>query len=167
MSADLYNWSMAHVVVARPEVRVDRRTTAKLRRRRDDMWIASTAMLAAMLALPLAQNSWHGPEVAAVLAVSATAMFAGQRWAIALVVIAQMMLIPTLVPRMFLAPSDLTAGVTGLVALAAVVPGVLAMRRAAAALVLITGWQRTQSTCRRAHVGLIAAGALAAVLPFI
>lgn len=158
---------MEHAVDAGPEVRVQRRATARLRRRRDDMWIASTAMLASMLALPLAQNSWHGPEVAAVLAVSATAMLAGQRWAIALVVIAQMMLVPSLVPRMLLAPSELTAGIHGLVAIAALVPGVLAMRRAAAAMVLITGWQRTQSTCRRAHAGLIAAGAIAAVLPFI
>lgn len=131
------------------------------------MWIGSTALLASMLALPLAQNSWHGPEVAAVLAVSATAMLANQRWAIALVVIAQLMLLPTLAPRMVLAPTNLTAGLTGLLAIAALVPGLLAMRRAAAAMVLITGWQRTQSTCRRAHAGLIAAGALAAVLPFI
>jgi hypothetical protein len=157
---------MAEVLDARPDVRVRRHATAK-RRRRDDMWIATTALLASMLALPLAQNSWHGPEVAAVLAVSATAMFANQRWAIALVVIAQLMLLPTLAPRMLLAPTNVTAGVTGLVAIAALVPGLLAMRRAAAAMVLITGWQRTQSTCRRAHVGLIAAGALAAVLPFI
>ena len=131
------------------------------------MWISFTALLASMLALPLGQNSWHGPEVAAVLAVSATAMLANQRWAIALVVVAQLMLVPTLVPRMLMAPADLTAGLTGLIAIAALVPGLLAMRRAAAAMVLITGWQRTQSTCRRAHVGLIAAGALAAVLPFI
>lgn len=158
---------MAQTIDAGPEVRVQRRATARLRRRRDDMWIASTALLAAMLALPLAKNSWHGPEVASVLAVSATAMFAGQRWAIALVVIAQMMLVPTLVPRMLLAPVDLTAGILGLVAIAALVPGVLAMRRAAAAMVLITGWQRTQTSCRRAHAGLIAAGAIAAVLPFI
>ena len=158
---------MAHVVDAGPEVRVQRRATARLRRRRDDMWIASTATVAAMLALPLAQNSWHGPEVASVLAVSATAMFAGQRWAIALVVIAEMMLVPTLGPRMLLAPVDLTAGILGLVAIAALVPGVLAIRRAAAAMVLITGWQRTQTSCRRAQAGLIAAGAIAAVLPFI
>ncbi|MDB4961785.1 MAG: hypothetical protein JWP01_1784 [Myxococcales bacterium] len=131
------------------------------------MWIAATALLASMLALPLAQNSWHGPEVAAVLAVSATAMFANQRWAIALVVIAELMLLPTLAPRMMLAPSNLTAAVAGLVAIGALVPGLLAMKRAAAAMVLITGWQRTQSSCRRAHAGLIAAGALAAVLPFL
>jgi len=67
------------------------------------------------------------------------------------------MLVPTLAPRVFLAPANLTAGVTGLVAIAALVPGLLAMRRAAAAMVLITGWQRTRSTCRRAHAGLIAA----------
>ena len=131
------------------------------------MWIASTALLAAMLALPLAKTVWHGPEVAAVLAVSATAMLAGQRWAIALVVMTQMMLVPTLVPRMLLAPENLTAGILGLVAIAAIVPGLLAMRRAAAAMVLISGWQRTQATCRRASVGLVAAGLFAAALPFI
>jgi hypothetical protein len=131
------------------------------------MWIAATALLASMLALPLAQNSWHGPEVAAVLAVSATAMFANQRWAIALVVIAELMRLPTLAPRMMLAPTNLTAAIGGLVAIAALVPGLLAMKRAAAAMVLITGWRRTQSTCRRATAGLIAAGAIAAVLPFL
>jgi hypothetical protein len=158
---------MADVLDAEPGLRFHRHTTAKLRRRRDDMWIAATALLASMLALPLAQNSWHGPEVAAVLAVSATAMFANQRWAIALVVIAELMLLPTLAPRMLLAPTNLLGAIAGLIAIGALVPGLLAMKRAAAAMVLVSGWQRTQSSCRRAHAGLIAAGALAAVLPFL
>jgi len=166
MSARDYNCWMADVVDTAPDVRVRRRAT-KARRRRDDMWIGSTALVAAMLALPLAQNVWHGPEVAAVLAVSATAMLAGQRWAIALVVMTQMMVVPTLVPRMLLAPTNLTAGILGLVAIAALVPGLLAMRRAAAAMVLLSGWQRTQTACRRASVGLVAAGLFAAALPFI
>lgn len=144
-----------------------RRTTARLRRRRDDLWIAATALIAAMIALPLARNSWNGPEVASVLAVSATALLAQQRWAIALVVIAELMLAPTVVPRAFAGTGDLTAEVTGLVATAALVPGILAMRRAAAALVLISGWQRTRTTCRRFHAGLIAAGVLAAALPIL
>ncbi len=121
-----------------------------------------------MLALPLARNGWHGPEVASVLAVSATAMLARHRWAIALVVIAELMLAPTVVPRAFAATGgDVTTGATGLIATAALVPGILAMRRAAAALVRLTGWRRTQSTCRRFSAGLIAAGVLAATLPLL
>lgn len=158
---------MADVVEAAPRTRFQRHATAKLRRRRDDLWIAGTGMTSAMLALPLAQNSWHGPEVAAVLAVSATAMLANMRWAIALVVIAELMLVPTVMPRAFFAGDDLTMRITGLVALAAVVPGLLAMRRAAAALVLITGWERTQQTCRRFHTALIAACVFASALPFL
>jgi hypothetical protein len=159
---------MADAVEAAPRNQDQRHAIAKLRRRRDDLWIAGTALVAAMLALPLAQNSWHGPEVAAVLAVSATAMLANQRWAIALVVIAQLMLLPTVLPRAFLSfGADLLVPLTGFLAVAALVPGLLAMRRAAAALVLITGWQRTQKTCRRFHSGLIAIGILVATLPFL
>jgi hypothetical protein len=158
---------MADAVDVVPAPQLERRAAARLRRRREDRWIALTALVAAMLALPLARNSWNGPEVAAVLAVAATAMLAGQRWAIAVVVLAEVLLAPTVVPRMFAAPADLTAGITGLVATAALVPGLFAMRRAAAALVLIAGWERTRATCRRFHAGLIAAGVLAAMLPIL
>src|SRR5690349_7672514 len=80
----------------------ERRALFRVRQRRNDAWLAWSGMLVALLALPLAQNSWHGPEVAAVLAVSATALFAGQRWAIALIVIADVLLLPTVWPRAFL-----------------------------------------------------------------
>jgi len=131
------------------------------------MWIGTTALLAAMLALPLAPNSWHGPEVSAVLAVSATALLAGQRWAIALIVLAQLLLLPTVWPRAFLPASDLAVRLAALGSLIAVVPGVIAMRRAAAAMVLVTGRRRTRTTCRRFHAGLVLAGVIAAVLPLI
>ena len=94
-----------------------------------------------MLALPLAPSTWHGPEVASVLAVSATALLAGQRWAVALVVIAELLLLPTIWPRAFL------GGV-------ALWPGRIA------ALVLLTGRPRTGVMCRRAHAGLLLAGLL-------
>ncbi|MDX2087680.1 MAG: hypothetical protein SFX73_07510 [Kofleriaceae bacterium] len=159
---------MAVVAQAAPQTRMERRTYSRLRRRRDDLWIGSTALIASMLALPLAQNSWHCPEVAATLAVSATAMLAGQRWAIALVVLAELLLLPTLLPRaFFFGDGDTWMRVTGLVAVSAVVPGTLAMKRAAAAFVLLTGWRRTQITCRRFHWGLVTAGLLAAVLPLL
>jgi hypothetical protein len=152
-------------VLARP--RVTRHQTARLRRRRDDVWIAATAMLAAMLALPLAQNSWHGPEVAAVLAVSATALLAGQRWAIALIVLAELLLMPTLWPRAFLGDAELLTRLAALGSLFAIVPGLIATRRAAAAFVLVTGRPRTRTTCRRFHVALVTLGVIATFLPLL
>lgn len=148
------------------------REAGRIRRRRSDLWIATTALLAALLALPLAPSSWHGPEVAAVLAVAATALLAGQRWAIAVIVIAELLLLPTIWPRAFLSAGDLT-GLTTPVRLAAlgsligIVPGVLAVRRAAAALVLVTGRRRTRATCRRFQAALVLAGLIATFLPLI
>jgi hypothetical protein len=144
-----------------------RRETARLRRRRSDVWLGTTALLAAMLALPLAPSSWHGPEVAAVLAISATALLAGQRWAISVIVIAQLLLLPTVWPRAFLPANELAARLAALGSLIAVVPGVIAMRRAAAVLVLVTGWRRTRTTCRRFHAALVLAGLIATSLPLI
>jgi hypothetical protein len=149
------------------EVAVRRRERAKLRLRQGDIWIGLSGLTAAMLALPFAHNSWNGPEVAAVLAVSATAMLAGQRWAIALVVIAELLLVPTIAPRAFVAPELALAPLASLVALAMLVPGLLATRRATAALVLVTGWRRTQRTCRRLHTALIFGITLVALLPFL
>jgi hypothetical protein len=149
--------------------RADRhwRAIARLRRRRADQWIAVTALCAALLALPLAPTSWHGPEVAAVLAVSAIALLAGQRWAISVVVVAQLLLLPTIWPRAFLPDHDLAVRLAALGSLIAVVPGVIAKRRAAAALALLTGRRRTRTTCRRLHAGLVLAGLIASSLPLL
>jgi hypothetical protein len=122
--------------------------------------------MAGLLALPLAQSTWHGPEVAAVLAVSATALLAGQRWAIAVIVIADLFLLPTVWPRAFLG-GDLASRSVALITLAAIVPGVLAMRRAAAVLVVMTGQLRTPQMCRRVHAVLVAISVIAAGLPLL
>lgn len=154
---------------ARPRLlaRHDRHAFARSRRRRDDVWLATTGLIAAMVALPLSQTSWHGPEVAAVLAVAATALLAGQRWAIAVIVTAELLLLPTVWPRAFLADADLGVRVAALVAMAGLVPGVLSLRRGAAALVLVTGRARTQQTCRRFHAALVAVGLLGVALPLL
>jgi hypothetical protein len=146
-------------------VALDRHRVSLTRRRRDDLWIATTALVAAMLALPAAQNSWHGPEVSAVLAVSAVALLAGQRWAVALVALAELLLLPTVWPRAFFVDADFVTRIAALAALALIVPGVIAMRRAAAALVLVTGRRRTRQTCRRFHVAMLAMAVVVAVLP--
>ena len=131
------------------------------------MWVATTGLVAALVSLPLSQSSWHGPEVAAVLAVAATALLAGQRWAIAVIVTAELLLLPTVWPRAFLGGADLGVRFAALAAMFAVVPGVLSMRRAAAALVLVTGRRRTQQTCRQFHAALAVVAALGIVLPLM
>ncbi|HEY5933602.1 MAG TPA: hypothetical protein VIU61_03175 [Kofleriaceae bacterium] len=156
---------MAEVVQPAPQIQ--RREFSRQRRRRDEVWIAATAMVAAMLVLPLAQSSWHGPEVASVLAVAATALFAGQRWAIAVIVIAELLLVPTIWPRAFFADHSLALRMMAFGSLIAVVPGLLAMRRAAAALVLVGGWRRTRSVCRRFQIGLVLMGVVASMLPLL
>jgi len=121
-----------------------------------------------MLALPLAQSSWHGPEVASTLAVAAVAILAGQRWAVAVIVISELLLLPTIWPRAFFGGIALWPGrIAALSSLIMIVPGLLHARRAAAALVLITGYRRTRRTCRRFQYGFVALGLLAALLPLL
>ena len=100
------------------------------------------------------------------LAIAATAMLAGQRWAIAVVVIAELLLLPTVWPAAFLS-DDHFARVAALSSLVALVPGMLAMRRAAAALVLVSGWRRTNTTCRRFHTVLVLIGLITTFLPIL
>jgi len=148
--------------------RTNRRQIALSRRRRDDLWVGLTALAAAMLALPLAQSSWHGPEVASTLAVAAVAILAGQRWAVAVIVISELLLLPTIWPRAFFGGIALWPGrIAALSSLIMIVPGLLHARRAAAALVLITGYRRTRRTCRRFQYGFVALGLLAALLPLL
>lgn len=161
-------------VLASPTERLVRRDAMRARRRRADLAIALSALGAAMLSLPLAQNMWHGPEVAATLAVAATAMLAGERWALALVVLAQLMLAPTIVPTALFGTSATSifgvgpfAQITAWIALLGCMPGMLAMRRAAATMVLVTGWRRTKHSVRGTALGLVACGALAAIVPFL
>jgi hypothetical protein len=132
------------------------------------VWLGVTGLAAAMAALPLAQSSWHGPEVASTLAVSAVALLAGQRWAIALVLVAELMLLPTIWPRAFLGGVELWPGrIAAMASLVMIVPGLLSARRAAAAMVLVTGWRRTQQTCRRVQIAFAVLGLLAVLLPVL
>jgi hypothetical protein len=120
-----------------------------------------------MFALPLAPSSWHGPEVAAVLAVAATTLLAGHRWAIAVIAIAELLLLPTVWPRAFLSDGDASVRIAALLSVVAIVPGVLALKRAAAALVLVSGRPRTRRACRQVHALLIAMGIVVVALPLL
>src|SRR3954464_3668552 len=149
-----------------PRTRYERYVSARRRRHRRDTWLAATAMLTALLALPLAQSAWHGPEVAAILAIAATAQFAGHRWAIAVIVLAELLLLPTVWPRAFL-DGDLSSRLSALVTLVAMVPGLLAMRRAAAALVVLTGQRHPRQMRRILHAGLMITCVVAIAVPWL
>lgn len=136
------------------------------REHRRQGWLVLTALLSAGLALPLAQSAWHGPEVAAVLAVAAIALLAGQRWAVAVIVLAELCLIPTVLPRAVLGPGW-PPRLIALATLTAIVPGVLAMPHAAVALAAMTGHARTERMYRRAHLALLALGAFAVLVPLL
>jgi len=85
---------------------------------------------------------------------------------IALIVIADLFLLPTVWPRAFLG-GDLASRSVALVTLAAIVPGVLTMRRAATVLVVMSGWRRTQKMCRRVHGVLVAMCVIATLIPLV
>jgi len=151
---------------ALPRTLGQRRVTALRRKHRREAWLAATAMIGALLALPLAQTAWHGSEVAAVLAIAATAQFAGHRWAIAVIVIAELLLLPTVWPRAFV-DGDLSSRLAALATLVAMVPSLLSMHRAAAVLVTLTGRRPPRQMRRWIHAGLLVSCAIAIVLPWI
>jgi len=134
---------------------------------RRDLWVGLTALTAALFALPLAPSSWHGPEVSATLAIAATAMLAGQRWAIAVVVLSELLLLPTVWPRAFLSDGESIARMAALGSVIAMVPGVLAMRRGARAIVHLTGWQRNRRNTRRLQVAMAMLGLFVGLLPVL
>lgn len=149
-----------------PRTRYERYVSARRRRHRRDTWLAATAMLTALLALPLAQSAWHGPEVAAILAIAATAQFAGHRWAIAVIVLSELLLLPTVWPRAFL-DGELSSRLSALITLVAMVPGLLAMRRASAALVVLTGQRHPRQMRRILHAGLMISCVIAIAIPWL
>ncbi len=128
-------------------------------------WIALSGLVSAGLALPLAPSAWHGPEVAAILAVAAIALLAGQRWAVAVIVLAELCLLPTVWPRAVLGAGGSPRWIA-LATLTAIVPGVRAMPQAAVALAAMTGG-RTERMCRCTHIGLLAIGVFAVLAPLL
>jgi hypothetical protein len=136
------------------------------REQRREGWLALSGLVSAGLALPLAPSAWHGPEVAAVLAVAAIALLAGQRWAVAVIVLAELCLLPTVWPRAVLGTGG-SPRLVALVTMTAIVPGILAMPRAAVALAAMAGHGGTERICRRTHIGLLAIGLFAVLAPLL
>jgi hypothetical protein len=128
-------------------------------------WLALSGLVCTGLALPLAPGAWHAPEFAATLAVSAIALLAGQRWAVAAIVIAELCLVPTVWPRVL--ESGWISRLIALVTLVAIIPGVRAIPRAAVVLAGMTGRAHSEHMCRRTRIALLALGALAVLVPLL
>lgn len=161
LSAELTEGAHHHAN-ARAEAREVRRRSARTRLRRSDRRIGVASLMGAAVAMPLAAS----PEAASVLAVAAIALLAGQRWAIGLVIVAELVLLSALLPFALAQPSPLVTAAAW-ISVAAALPSLAATRRGAAALVLLSGLRRTRSTCRLIHFALLALAVFAGCSPLI
>jgi len=131
-----------------------------------ESWLAFTALVGAGLTLPLAPSAWHGPQASAVLAVAAIARLAGQRWALAVIVLAELCLLATVLPRAVYESALLQRGIA-LATIVVIIPGLLAIPRAAIVLAGMTGHARPEQMRRYTHIGLLAVGLVAVLVPLL
>jgi len=118
-----------------------------MRPTRLELLIGVLGLVAALAVLPLPTVA-STPEVAAILAVAAVALLAGERWALPILVLADIALIGLLWPRAFLHdPPSTSARIGVLLGLAGALPGIVAFGRAAPALAELVLGRPTQ----RAH----------------
>ena len=126
--------------------------------------MAASGLAAALAALPLPSHE-HSPELAAVLAIGAIAWFAGHRWALGVVVLAEIFLVAAVWPLAILArPPSVAAQVAVTVACLGAVPGMARMVGGADELVELLGvtlgrWRRPAAR------GLVAASAVLLAWP--
>ncbi|MEZ4367215.1 MAG: hypothetical protein R2939_13165 [Kofleriaceae bacterium] len=152
------------VRVPRPVTALERHQVFRSRRWQRDARLGTAALVAAVLALPLSPSS-HSAEIAAVLAIAAVALLAEHRWAVALIVVGELLLFPWLMVRV--ASPAMTGDAAHLAASGAalaMVPGLLSTRRGAAALVALTGVPRRRARCRLAHGALAACAVVGTVI---
>jgi len=110
---------------------IHRSATAEHGSRRLDLVIGALGLLAALAVLPL-PTVGVTPEVAATLAVGAVALLAGQRWGLAVVVLADIAQIGALWPRAFLHDPPSTMAQIGVaIGIAGALPGLISLGRAA------------------------------------
>ena len=141
-----------------------RRQRSQTRLRRGDHVIGVASLVGAAAAMPLAAF----PEAAAILAVASMALLAGQRWAIGVVMIAELALLAALLPFIVShpPPTPMSTAAAWLSVVAAF-PCLAATRRGAAALALLSGVRRTRATCRVIHVAALVFTVLAGCAPLL
>jgi hypothetical protein len=111
---------------------------------RTDLWIGCCGLIAALAVMPLPTVA-ETPEIASVLAVVAVALLAGQRWALPIVVLADVALIGALWPRAFIHdPPSTEAQIGVILGLAGALPGIVSFGRAAPALAELVLGRATQ-----------------------
>lgn len=90
--------------------------------------MAGSGLAAALAALPLPSHA-NSPEIAAVLAIGAVAAFAGYRWGLGIVVLAEIFLVAAVWPLAFLArPPSVPALVAVTIACLGAGPGLWRLR---------------------------------------
>lgn len=136
-------------------------------RTRSDLWIGALGLIAALAVLPLPTVA-ETPEIASVLAVAAVALLAGQRWALPVVVLADVALIGALWPRAFLHdPPSTEAQVGVLLGLAGALPGIVSLGRAAPALAELVLGRSSQRAQFFSKVAITATAALWIIAPLV
>lgn len=109
-----------------------------------DVWVGCFGLIAALAVMPL-PTVGQTPEIAAVLAVVSVALLAGQRWALSIVVLADIALIGVLWPRAFFDdPPSTPAQVGVILGLIGALPGIISFGRAAPALAELVLGRATQ-----------------------
>ena len=115
-----------------------------------DGWIGLLGLVAALAVFPLPTVK-STPEIASILAVTSVALLAGQRWALPLVVLADIALIGALWPRAFHEPTSQLAQAGVLLGLLGALPGLWELRRAGRPLAELVFGEASHRTHRLTH----------------
>ena len=119
-----------------------------------DARIAVLGIVAALAALPLPAHA-SSPEFAGALLIGAVALLTGHRWALGVVVIAEVLLVAALWPLAFVHhPPSVPAQIAVAIACGSALPGLLALGRAAPELFDLVGLRLSGRAHRIAYAGL-------------
>jgi hypothetical protein len=130
-----------------------------------DIRIAIAGLAAALASLPLPAHA-SSPEAAAALAVGAIALATGHRWGLAIVVLAEVLLVAALWPAAFLhQPPSVPAQIAVAIAFAGALPGFLAIGRAAPSLLELVGVRGSARTHRVTRGAMMVAAVAVLLAP--
>jgi len=124
-----------------------------------DRWIGSFGLIAALAVFPLPTEG-STPEIASIVAVAAIALLAGQRWALPIVVLADLALVGALWPRAFHDPPDPLAQLGLCLGLIGALPGAASLSRAAQPLAELVTGRASDRRRRIAHAAIVLCAAV-------
>jgi hypothetical protein len=121
-----------------------------------ERWIGCFGLVAALAVFPL-PTVGSTPEIASIVAVAAIALLAGQRWAMPLLVLADIALCGALWPRAFFQdPPSRAAQLGVLLGIAGALPGVISIGRASVPLAELVLGRVSGRTRELSRYGLFA-----------